>query len=110
MWINLNYDKYDELPYKESRYKYITRKYGNMYNISKFDHPWMRYSNSYKLVFRILNNNINKSFDLAFSYYCKKVDKQHQYLFLREFEYQNIHRYFKNRGYWIDENKIIRYN
>jgi len=106
MWINNNFDKYDELPFKESRFQYITRKYGNMYNLKCFDHSWRTDEYApYKILYRILDNNIGKSFDLAFSYYCKKVDSQYQHLFLREFDKQRFQRY---SNYILDENKIIR--
>lgn len=104
MWIHLNFDKYDELPFRESRANYLTRVYGNMWNLQKFDY-YQSNKGAYCILYRILKSNINKSFDLAFSYYCKKVEKQYQYLFLREFEYK-----YRYKNYWIDKNKIIRYD
>ena len=68
------------LPYRE-RMKYINDKYNNYYwsYIPTNDiYPWKR-------IQRILDHNIGKSFDKAYSYYCRRVPGYQQHLFLEEF-------------------------
>lgn len=57
----------------------------------------------YRILHRVLENNIGKSFDQAFSYFCKKVPKRYQKKFLREFEYIDPY-------YIIDEDGNIQNN
>ena len=93
----------EELPKFESRKQYLTRKVGNMYDIPNFDHPLSMRTKYYKIRDRILHHYIGKSFDDAFSYYCKLVPKHYQHLFLEEFE-----RPFSRWNDWkLDENKNI---
>jgi hypothetical protein len=51
---------------------------------------------AWTLVHRIIKNNIGKSFDSAFSYYCKHVSKHLQYVFLAEFEHPRCNDYLVN--------------
>ena len=95
-------NSFDKLPFRESRKEFLTRKYGNMYNLNKFDQPWHKDLIYYKLADYILNNNIGKSFDMAFHYYCTKVPKYQQCLFLQNFRTYN--------RYYIDENGLIKKN
>jgi hypothetical protein len=83
MKIDIINTDFDELPFRESRYQNLTRRYCNMYNLHKFEHRWSKY---YKVKNWIIENNIGKSFDKAFSYYCSKIPKHWQYIFLKEFE------------------------
>ncbi len=57
-----------------------------------------------KIVERLLQKNIGKSFDLTFSYYCKLVPKYMQYIFLDEFN--PVRRY--SWWYYIDEKGLIQ--
>jgi hypothetical protein len=57
---------------------------------------------------RIINNNIGKSFDNAFSYYCTKVPKYQQNIFLKEFEEKRGWRGNHLNDYYIDENGLIQ--
>lgn len=105
--INLNQIEEVEvetLPFRESRCQYITRKLGNMYDINKFDHPWSRFDKYYKLAYRILDNNINKSFDMAFHYYCTKIEQRYQKQFLKDFNGSRFN------DYYIDDNGLIQLN
>jgi hypothetical protein len=94
-------EKLENLPNRESRWQYLTRKYGNIYNIldyrryDKCKAPW-------KIADIILENNIGKSFDLAFSYFCKKVNhQQHLYhYFLSNFTTERWY-----RKYYFTDNK-----
>lgn len=112
--MKLDIEKLDSLPYWENRAAYLTRKHGNMYNLRRFDHPWEtghKY-NPYKIVQRIIDNNINKSFDMAFHYACTKLKKQDQWIFLREFEPKT--RYWFADSYYVEDDiikihKRIRY-
>jgi len=95
----------EELPKFESRKQYLTRKVGNMYDIPNFDHPLSMRTKYYKAKDRILHHYIGKSFDDAFSYYCKLVPKHYQHLFLEEFETP----FSRWSGWSLDENKNIVY-
>jgi len=94
-----------ELPKFESRKQYLTKKWGNMYDLHRFDHPLSMRAKYHKIKDRILHHYIGKSFDDAFSYYCTKVPAQYQKLFLEEFENP-----FSRWSEWsLDENKNIVY-
>lgn len=88
----IDIDKLEELPKRMSRYQYLDSKGLNMYDLDKFDHPWYRDLKYWEIRKRILENNIGKSFDLAFSYYCKLVPKRLQHEFLEEFELNSIYK------------------
>ena len=83
--IEIDEEKYDKLPFRESRFQNLTRRFGSMYNCTKFEY---RYDPFYKIVNRILRNNIGKPFDVAFSYFCRNYPqyKWKQYYFLEKFE------------------------
>jgi len=93
----------EELPKFESRKQYLTRKYKDMYNLGRFDHPLSMRTKYYKVKERILYHYIGKPFDEAFSHFCKIVPKHYQSLFLEEFESP-----FSRWNEWkLDENKNI---
>jgi len=58
----------------------------------------------YKFADNLTEKNIGKSFDLTFSYFCKKVSKHSQFIFLRNFR---PYRY-DDEYYIIDENGLIQ--
>ena len=94
-----------ELPKFESRKQYLTKKWGNMYDLHRFDHPLSMRAKYHKIKDRILHHYIGKSFDDAFSYYCTKVPAQYQKIFLKAFETP-----FSRWNEWsLDENKNIVY-
>lgn len=100
-----NIEKLESLPQRESRKSYLTRIYGNMWNLRRFD-SWGGFENKvdpYSLSNRIIKNNIGKSFDMAFHYYCNSINKRYQYIFLDQFR---KYRHYKPIFY-IDENGII---
>lgn len=93
----------EELPYRSSMRK------------SQYSGPWYyRYKGAeringqsiYKILHRTLEKNVGKSFDLAFSYFCKLVPKKYQNLFLNEFR----RRYRGETDYIIDNNGNIQVN
>ena len=102
----INTEKLQNLPNKlsmkfseKSHNKKI--KYWGEYRYKPKYNPW-------KICKKILENNIGKSFSLAFSYYCKFVSKHEQYIFLEEFESNK--RTWKYWGcYYIDEFNNIQY-
>lgn len=96
-------DKYDKLPLRQSRWEYITEKFKNMYNLKRFDHPWMWKDKYHKLALRLIEANIGKSFDKIFSKYCEKVTKEHQSIFLEYFD--ELNRY---STYYVDKNRCIQ--
>lgn len=82
----IDIDKLDKLPSRESRKMYITREFGDMWNINKFDHPWdWERSDKTKSTWFILDNVIKKfkgdAYNNAFSYYCKLVPYYEQHKF-----------------------------
>jgi hypothetical protein len=102
--MNLEYiiDKFDKLPYRES----INRiKFDHWTNGKSYIHPINSIS-PYTRIERILQNNIGKSFDLVFSYYCKQVPKYQQHLFLEEFTKYNRWRSRYSYYYTDDEGNI----
>jgi hypothetical protein len=106
-------EELNEFPLFESRKRYITRKFGNMYNLNKFDHKGMEYDYKIeKLAKGIIIKNIGKTYDLAFSYFCKKVSKDKQHIFEYFFEQDKIQDYYKNiyYGYYVDDNRLIQEN
>lgn len=89
------YSNLEELPFKESRKAYITRKFGDMWDLTKFDHSWMRSDkNDYPDIKaeRVIKKYMGKSFAKAFSEFCKlvKINEQNNFLDLfkgRRWEY-----------------------
>ena len=65
------------------------------------EYPW-------KIAERIIENNIGKSFDKAFSYFCTKVPKYQQRFFLKEFDEKLGWRGSHYNDYYIDENGLIQ--
>lgn len=59
----------------------------------------------YKILDRILANNIGKSFSLAFHYFCTKVPKYQQRLFLEVF---TENRYWSYMNFYIDSDGNIQ--
>lgn len=100
--VNIEYFK--ELPFREG----MKRPYG-WDACSNFD-SWHSTSGIpvWKRVKRILNDNVGKSFDMAFHYYCKHVPKYQQEIFLREFStFPECWRIY-HPGYYIDDNGDIQ--
>lgn len=64
-------------------------------------HPW-------KIAERVIENNIGKSFDETFSYYCKLVPIYQQRVFLEEFNLGRRH--YRHLDYRIDEEGLIQRN
>lgn len=101
------WDKLELLPFRENRWQNWVRTKGNYWNFYDYKkcktyHPW-------KIVKRILHNNIGKSFDLTFHYYCTLVPKHEQHWFLDEFFNSYRHKYYYNT--WsLDENNNIVFN
>lgn len=66
----------------------------------------------WKRVRRNIHNNIGKSFDMTFHYYCTQVPKYQQRLFLDEFLHYPEYWYKFHPGYYVDEQgniqKVIR--
>lgn len=60
----------------------------------------------YSYTLMVIDNNIGKSFDMAFSYFCSKVPKNCQHIFLSYF--RGYH--YRGYDYYIDENGLIQEN
>jgi len=104
-----NLEKLETLPIRESRKEFLTRKYGDMWNLSCFDHSWYRSdSNDIPSVKaeRVIKKYMGKSFDKAFSEYCKKVEIHEQREFLDLFK----DRRWYYADYMIDSQKRIQLN
>lgn len=109
MWTTKK-ERFDNLPIKESRKYFITREFGNMYNIDKFDHPWKRSHKKDSInrrIDKVICKFLGKHFNNAFSYFCHlpKINLYDQNYFLN---------YFFNpryeRKYSLDNNYIILIN
>jgi hypothetical protein len=100
-------DFFDNLPFRENRAAYITRKYGDMWNLRKFD-GWNMSNSSkhspYIRAERILRNNIGKPFSQAFSYFCRQSRINDQNVFLDYFRDT-----WRSREWKIDDNGLIKY-
>lgn len=101
-------DKADILPFRCNRAYHLTTKYGSMWNLPKWDgyHKDEKHKWYWVIADDIAKNNIGKSFALAFSYYCKKVEKRYQYEFLEMFI--SKYRFYDKPNYIIDENGNIQ--
>lgn len=102
-------EKLETLPLRESRKEFLTRKHGDMWDLPRFDHPWHRSdSNDIPSVKaeRIIKKYMGKSFDKAFSEYCKKVEIYEQREFLDLFQ----DRRYYSADYKIDSQKRIQLN
>jgi len=106
-------EPFEHLPKFESRKEYLTRVHGNMWDLPKFDHSWYWKLPLQKKLRYIINNNIGKSYDLTFSYCCKKL----KYYDLREdfthyFKpYYYYYRGFHNMNdYLVDDDGLIQLN
>ena len=86
--INLNrLEETDILPFRIGTRKNIKVNHDSWVF---FYHYFHTENDPYKLSKRIIENNIGKSFDLAFSYYCSKVEKRYQDIFLNEFKIDEV--------------------
>lgn len=109
MKINLSkLDKAELLPFKEKMIPYGLCFVGvGPFYPKNHIYPWVKAT-------QIIENNNGKSFDMAFSYFCKKVDKHQQCEFLDYFYSPvNWHTGFPLRGeskYHLDTNKNIIIN
>lgn len=94
-----NVEKFENLPFHESRKESITRKYGDMWDIYKFDHKDYRSDKSdYSWIKaeRVIKKFMGKPFADAFSYYCTLVPIYEQDNFLRLFRpSRGWHHYYK---------------
>lgn len=82
-------EKLDTLPFKEGRKAFLTRKYGDMWDLRRFDHPgWRSDKNDdpYVKAVRIIKKFIGKQYDKAFSAYCKLVEQYDYHYFSDEFK------------------------
>ena len=109
---NLNTDL-EHLPKWENRAANLTRRFGNVYEV--WDYRSNIYT-PYKLAHYILEKNIGRSFNDAFSYFCKIFKEKYNdwdytpyWYFMRDFEY-NIRRYRYHSYYYTDDNGLIQKN
>lgn len=92
-------DLYKDLPFKLP----ITRDFKtgkHRYNLGWSVHTIGDYS-TWDIMFRVIENNVDKSFDMAFHYYCKLVPKYCQKDFLEQFYYclkERYETYYLNQG------------
>lgn len=107
----LDLNDVEVLPLKESRKQYLTEKYGNMYDLHRFDNgtssiksPWVF---NYNLAKRIIKKYINKLFDDAYSEYCKKAKLESKELF-HDFFKHNSGYVYNRLGYYVDNNGFIK--
>ena len=116
MNLKNNIEVLEDMPTKENRAQYLTRKYQNMYNSNLSRREWHTSNerNPFKLTERLLAHYVGKPFDDFFSDLserCKHHDilLQYKYYFMRllTFKYNPDFnwRHFK---YYVDEIGIIR--
>ena len=103
-------EQLDKLPFKESRKEYVTRNYGCMWNLDKWDRPGQRSESSENpeiIANRIIKKFIGKNFGKAFSHYCKLVKKYEQFYFLDQFKDPSP---YYEADYIVDEQNRIQWN
>jgi len=104
----IDIEKLENLLQKQSRKAFLVERHGNLCNLKRFDHPWhrsLKEDNQWCMTERVIQNNIGKSFDMTFSYFCKKYPVYWQSSFLKEF---NLSR--SGYGYYVDEQGNIQEN
>lgn len=101
-------EKLENLPFKQGKTSFLVEKHG--YCMHHFNHRDGGSSkNPYNISRRILKSNIGKSFDMAFHYYCTKVEKRYQHIFL-ELINKDKSNWKYIRYYHIDDNGNIQPN
>ena len=106
----MNIEHLENLPVRENRAENLTRRYGNMYSLPKFDDgtsstksPWVFNNNLSK---RILKKYVNKLFNDANSEYCKKANIADNTTLLEKIKRST---YMQSKvSYFIDNNGFIR--
>jgi len=98
-------EQYENMPYRSSIWDFIPRQGKASANKRYRRRDYRDYTlgdyNVYQITQRVIENNIGKSFSMAFSYFCTLVPKYLQYKFLEEFEYNS--RYMISYAkYYID--------
>lgn len=104
----IDIEKLENLPQKQGRKAFLVERHGNLYNLKRFDHPWhrsLKEDNQWCMTERVIQNNIGKSFDMTFSYFCKKYPIYWQSYFLKQF---GLNR--SGYGYYVDEQGNIQEN
>jgi hypothetical protein len=112
MWY-VNIDKLDTLPFRESRYQYITRKYGDMWDLPRFDNTWHRTDRSgypWVKAERSIKRYLGKSYAKAFSHFCKQVEQYEQYEFDEYFRGYDRRWNSYPAEYIVDDNGNIQRN
>jgi len=109
MRINLNQlENFEEAPIKLGRKGYITEKFGNMWDLRRFDYHKLslKEDNYWVIKERIIKEFLGKSVDEAYSKYCKYVKFYEKSYFWDDFR----DRSWYNADYMIDTNKNIQFN
>lgn len=103
-FITMNIEKLEQLPKRENRMAYLERITGGMWN-SKLDR---RHTDNefYVLAERILEHNVGKSFNKAFSYFLSLTGNKHHEIILRKVRVAR--RWYYGSTYYIDDKYIIR--
>jgi hypothetical protein len=109
--MKININNCENLPFKQSRKQYLVEKYGNLYNIPKFDGYSSRAKRewAWNIAYEVAHNNIGKSFAMAFHYYCTKVSKREQYRF-KELFFSSYTARYSIQEWFLDDNGNIVYN
>lgn len=108
--MNIDIEKLEQLPTRMSRKEYLTDKYQNMWNLDKFDHPWIRSESTdyyWNKLEYILKSHIGKNVDEAYSKYCKIVEPHEKSYFFKEFN--DFYNLYKSK-YTLDANRCIQLN
>lgn len=102
-------EQFEDAPIRMSRKEYVINRYGDMWDLRRFDHPWYRSDKTdthwFKLG-KIFKKFLGKSVDKAYSEYCKLVRFEEKEYFWKEFEGTRWH----GADYLIDSNKNIQLN
>lgn len=107
----------DSLPKRESISQGIVRRYGSLWNVDKWEGYRHREKHKYpwSIANDILHKYLGKSYDEAYSAFCKKLKENGQ---KDQYDKSYFDKEFTSLGKWygnfeefiLDDNKIIHYN
>ncbi len=104
---------YDNLPFRESRKENLVRRYGNLWDLPKFDYPRKSNKGDYTWVIadRLIQVNLGVNVNKVYSEFCKKTTEpwSQRKDFFDMFETEHSRRY-RPEKYIVDENNLIQLN
>ena len=104
----IDLDKLEQLPLRENRAAYLTRKYKSVWNLKRFDGLDKKYIDAYVTAKRVIKKYLNKPVDDAYKAYCKRIFAPYRGEFHYCLNKSKHYSYFRRDSYWVDDEGIIR--